>query len=135
MPNTSTTTAYALLVRPDGFFQVLDWPTDSAKTLETLRTAIECNMVDVADITADLSMWIDDEGMLTESPYQNVPAFLLYAHYGAPRQAYFGNAVFTGGTDANGDTLGLTEDAVLGLLLNLLRLMHELPRIPAQRTK
>ncbi|MET9957236.1 DUF3846 domain-containing protein [Streptomyces sp. NPDC006339] len=135
MSNTSTTTAYALLVRPDGFFQLLDWPSDPTKSLDTLRTAIECDVVDVADITADLSMWIDDEGMLIDNPNENVPAFRLFACYRTPCQRYFGNAVFTGGTDADGDTVGLTEDAVLDLLLNHLRFLTELLRVPTQRTK
>ncbi|MEU7032014.1 DUF3846 domain-containing protein [Streptomyces sp. NPDC046275] len=135
MSNTSSTTAYALLVRPDGFFQILDWPTESTQNLRALRSAIGCTTVDVVDVTDTLSMWLDDEGLFAENPRVNIPAFRLFAHYGTPHQRYFGNAVFTGGTDPNGDTLGLTEDAILGLLMNHLRFLTELSRIPAQRNK
>ncbi|MFB7032194.1 MULTISPECIES: DUF3846 domain-containing protein [unclassified Streptomyces] len=131
----SNTTAYALLVRPDGFIELMAWPADDKTTLQTLYTAIGCRAVDVVDITPDLSMWIDDEGLLADKPQENIPASLIYNHYGTPPQPYFGSAVFTGGTDKNGDTLGLTESAALELIQNVLDILEKILSIPAQRTK
>ncbi|MDX2290663.1 MULTISPECIES: DUF3846 domain-containing protein [Streptomyces] len=116
----SAAPSFALLVRPDGFFKIIDWPAGTGQTLATLRAEIECSTVDVFDATPTLSMWVDDEGLLVESPYENVPAALLLFRYCVPPQRYFGNAVFTGGADENGDTLGLTEGQTLELVGHVL---------------
>ncbi|MGW8769010.1 DUF3846 domain-containing protein [Streptomyces sp. NPDC055815] len=125
MPETGkpAATSYALLVLPDGMFKVIDWPANSGETLKTLRTEIECSMVDVVDITPNLSMWIDDEGLYSENPYVNVAASYLFSRYATPHQPYLGNAVFTGGTDKDGDTLGLSEDQTLELVQHLLTII------------
>ncbi|MEU5825641.1 DUF3846 domain-containing protein [Streptomyces sp. NPDC047803] len=130
MNDSTETRRYALLVRPDGFFQVLDWPGESS--LQTLYRAIDCQAVDVADITPTLSMWVDDEGAINGCRV-NVPATHLFQAHGTPRQAYFGNAVFTGGTDPEGDTLGLTEDQLLTLLVSALNDLPKIVYIPTQR--
>ncbi|MYS39657.1 uncharacterized protein DUF3846 [Streptomyces sp. KhCrAH-43] len=130
MNDSTTETRHALLVRPDGFFQVLDWPGESS--LQTLYRAIDCRAVDVADITPTLSMWVDDEGAINGCRV-NVPATHLFQAHGTPRQAYFGNAVFTGGTDSRGDTLGLTQDQLLTLVVAVLDGLPNVIYIPAQR--
>lgn len=129
MNESSTETRYALLVRPDGFFQVLDWPGSSS--LRTLYRAIDCRAVDVADITPKLSMWVDDEGIINGSGV-NVPATSLFQRHRTPPQPYFGNAVFTGGTDSRGDTLGLTQDQLLTLVVAVLDDLPKVIYIPAQ---
>ncbi|MEW2128782.1 DUF3846 domain-containing protein [Streptomyces sp. NPDC007259] len=122
-------TRYALLVRPDGFFRLLDWP--GAHSLETLYGALDCNYVDVVAVTPTLSMWVDDEGVVVGSA-MNLYATHLYALNGTPRQPYFGNAVFTGGPDAEGDTQGLTEDQLLTLVQAVLNGLPEVIYITAQ---
>ncbi|MFE6104991.1 DUF3846 domain-containing protein [Streptomyces laurentii] len=129
----STTTCYALLVRPTGEYKLIDWP--SGNHLEILRTTIGCETVDVADINKNLSMWVDDEGLLSAEPQENIPATLLCALNGVPRQIYFGSAVFTGGTGRGGETLGLTEYEALDLIEALQITLDGLRSIPAQRTK
>lgn len=124
--------AYALLVRPDNTFTVLDWP--AAGHLPLLHRAIECDRVDVVDITPDLAMWVDDEGMIKADPIPNMTATAaVLAYAGRTSQLYFGNAVFTGGTDDEGNTLGLTQDQVLSLTIPLLTAL-EAPSVPRQRT-
>ncbi|WP_328898548.1 DUF3846 domain-containing protein [Streptomyces sp. NBC_00441] len=127
---TDSSPRFALLVRPSGLFQLLDWP--GTNSLKTLYDAIGCRHVDVADITPALSMWVDDEGVINNSPI-NIPATWLFQSQGTPRQPYFGNAVFTGGTDFRGDTRGLTEDQLLTLVVALLEDLPKLVYIPAQR--
>ncbi|MFD9545443.1 DUF3846 domain-containing protein [Streptomyces sp. NPDC060022] len=109
------TTPHALLLRTDGTFEVLDWPTGSHAHLKTLYNAIGCHCVDAVDITPDLTMWLDDEGICVDSPV-NVPATRLYAAHQTLHQHYYGHAVITGGTDRDGDTLGLTQEQVIALI-------------------
>ncbi|ORT54185.1 DUF3846 domain-containing protein [Streptomyces sp. CB03238] len=132
MPKTTTTTeSYALLLRTDGTFELLDWPNGTHVHLNTLYKAIGCQNVAAVDITDKLTMWLDDEGLYNGSVV-NRPATLLYAAHQPPHQLYYGHAVITGGTDRHGNTLGLTRDQVLELVEHHLMTL-DIP-IPAQRT-
>ncbi|MFB7346134.1 DUF3846 domain-containing protein [Streptomyces hydrogenans] len=111
---------HALLVCPDGFFKVIDWPAESAQNLRTLYAEIECDRVDAVDITRTLTMWVDDEGAIVSNPSENAFAGLLIYRYATPPQPYFGNVIFTGGVDAEGNTLGLTDDQTLELVGHVL---------------
>ncbi|WP_329460760.1 DUF3846 domain-containing protein [Streptomyces sp. NBC_01497] len=100
-------TNLALVIRPDATFDVIDWPADGA-TLRTLYTALNCDYVDMVDVSPELSMWLDDSGITIGSPV-NIPA-----------------------TNHRGDTIGLTReqcDMVLGII------GIETPTIPHQHTK
>ncbi|MEU8623051.1 DUF3846 domain-containing protein [Streptomyces sp. NPDC048623] len=133
MSKTRNTTRapYALLVRTDGTFQILDWPSteDTGLRLKALYVTIDCDRVDAVDAPG-LTMWVDDEGLIKDNPAQNILATALLAKHRKVHQMYFGHAVFTGGTDRHGNSLGLTEDAVL----RLVQLLLEWAPIPAQRT-
>ncbi|MEU6460109.1 DUF3846 domain-containing protein [Streptomyces sp. NPDC047065] len=121
----STSTAerqYALVVRVDGNFELIDWPTKSGNTLNTLYKAIECERVDVVDVTSRFSMWLDDEGLANGAPI-NEYASRLYGLYQPLHQPYWGNVVFTGGPDAEGDTLGLNLDQTLELMTRYLDIL------------
>lgn len=130
MSNTKTTNTaekFALLLRTDGTFCLIDWPAEGH--LRLLYTAIDCDRVDAVRVTQKLTMWVDDEGMVNDSP-ANLSATHLYAHHHEPHQAYYGNAVFTGGADRHGNTLGLTPDQILELVEQHLTSIF----IPAQRS-
>ncbi|MFH8439308.1 DUF3846 domain-containing protein [Streptomyces sp. NPDC018007] len=121
---------FALVLRPDGVFKVIDWPKDGH--LPILYREIGCTAVDVVDLSRTLSMWLDDEGLINGSD-ANCAATILYALHHAPHQTYHGTVVLTGGTDRHGDTLGLTKDKVAELLE--FHLTFSGARIPSQRTK
>lgn len=121
---------YALLLRTDGSFELLDWP--QKKGLQTLYAAIDCRTVDAVDLSDQLTMWIDDEGVINGSPV-NRAATLLYAAHRPPHQHYYGHAVITGGTDRHGNTLGLTQDQATALIE--FHLTQTNASIPTQRTK
>ncbi|WLQ53921.1 DUF3846 domain-containing protein (plasmid) [Streptomyces poriferorum] len=120
----------AIRLEADGRFELIEWPT--VGTLQTLYTAIGCRAVDAVDISGDLTMWLDDEGMLTGLPV-NVGATALYAAHKTPHQTYHGTAVITGGTDRHGDTLPLTTDQVMAIVEFHCTVGEA--TIPAQRTK
>ncbi|MFD3641563.1 DUF3846 domain-containing protein [Streptomyces sp. NBUL23] len=107
---------HALILRTNGEFEIIDWPETGASVhLEILYRAIECHAVDVVDISPTLSMWLNDEGLLTGSPV-NRTATILYALHNEPTQHYVGDVVVTGGTDRHGETLGLTKDEIASLV-------------------
>ncbi|WP_331728765.1 DUF3846 domain-containing protein [Streptomyces anulatus] len=124
------TQRFALALYADGTFQMIDWPT--TRTLQTLYTEIGCQNVTAVDMTDDLTMWLDDEGLINGSPV-NVGATALYAAHRPPHQLYHGTAIITGGTDRHGDTLPLTLDQLSTLLTLHLSLCDA--KIPGQRSK
>ncbi|MEV7275291.1 DUF3846 domain-containing protein [Streptomyces bacillaris] len=122
---------YALILRTNGEFEIIEWPTDGH--LEILYRAIVCDRVDAVRISPKLTMWIDDEGLITEAPI-NRSATILYALHKEPHQHYVGNVVITGGADHEGETLGLTKDEIAALVEFHLTFACGTP-IPYQRTK
>ncbi|MER6234441.1 DUF3846 domain-containing protein [Streptomyces sp. NPDC001616] len=120
--------SHALLLRTDGSFELIDWPTDSQ--LNTLYQAIDCQNIDAVDISDRLTMWLDDEGLINGARL-NRGATLLYAAHRPPHQHYYGHAVITGGTDRHGNTLPLTQDQLVELIE--FHLSNSSLKIPAQR--
>ncbi|MFI1831299.1 DUF3846 domain-containing protein [Streptomyces sp. NPDC020412] len=123
--------SHALLIRTDGFFELLDWPKRTHVHLNTLYAAIGCQNVAAVDITEKLTMWLDDEGICKDAPV-NVPATLLYAARNPLHQHYYGHAVITGGTDRRGNTLGLTAEQLMDLVEE--HLLRPTITIPTQHT-
>ncbi|MFJ9703564.1 DUF3846 domain-containing protein [Streptomyces fradiae] len=128
MPKTAT--PYALLLRTDGTFEVLDWPASGH--LKFLYQAIDCQNVAAVDLTAKVTMWLDDEGIIVGAPV-NPAATRLYGMYRPLHQRYYGAAVLTGGPDRHGDTRGLSEDQLCELIER--HLTTAAAAIPAQRTQ
>ncbi|WP_328698570.1 DUF3846 domain-containing protein [Streptomyces sp. NBC_00342] len=124
------TKTHALLIRTNGTFELLDWPKQGH--LKTLYTAIGCSNVAAVDITPQLTMWLDDEGINVGAPLNRAATF-LYAAHRPPHQHYYGAAVITGGTTPTGITRGLTEKQTTVLVE--LYLTQKDVRVPAQRTK
>ena len=63
-----------------------------------------------------VDMWINEEGKLSNELVQNPTATALwYDNYG-PTDVTIGNVIFTGGTDGEGETLGLTDAQLEALL-------------------
>ncbi|MDX2922344.1 DUF3846 domain-containing protein [Streptomyces sp. NE06-03C] len=122
----------ALRIQTDGRFELIDWPQPGSGTLNTLLAAIGCRAVDAVTISADLTMWVDDEGIVTGLPV-NRGATALYAAHRPPHQAYHGTVVITGGANRDGDTLPLTTDQIATLLV--LHLTAEDAHIPSQRDR
>ncbi|MEU3323892.1 DUF3846 domain-containing protein [Streptomyces sp. NPDC006785] len=113
---TEQKNTHALILRTNGEFEIIDWPATGARGhLETLYCAIDCNAVDAVDISPTLTMWLNDEGLITGAPI-NRSATILYALHNEPTQHYVGNVVITGGTDRHGETLGLTKDEIASLV-------------------
>jgi hypothetical protein len=63
-----------------------------------------------------LTLWCNEEGKLLEQAHNPYAQYFWDKMFGAYTDYMVGDVVFTGGTDDNGNTLGMTEDAVEWLL-------------------
>lgn len=99
----------ALTIDVDGTTAVQTWDTTD-DTLPHLQRAVG-GCVDVVALTGDLDMWLNDEGLLIGLPV-NILATGIAALHGLTHQVYVGPVVLTGGADAEGNTLPLTEQQV-----------------------
>ena len=98
----------ALQIKTDGTLTELDL---SQNSLETLQQAVE-GLVQAVDIAGDLTMWCNEEGKMISLPHN--PYGQAFWETAFPvsefgRTDYIvGDIVLTGGTDAEGETLGLS---------------------------
>lgn len=103
-------TIKALVVGLDRSMEVVDLPTDGL--LQAMYEKIGTDIVEAVDIADDVTVWVDEEGLLRPDPQVNWLATLCAC--AATQQPYrlFGVAVFTGGTDDDGETLAISDEAV-----------------------
>ena len=95
----------ALQIKTTGEVIELDLTADS---LQTLQTAVG-GWVQAIDITESQTMWLNEEGKLISLPHNPFAQFIWDATFGAHTDYMVGDAVFTGGTDEEGETLGLDD--------------------------
>lgn len=98
----------ALQVTTTGEVTELDLSSDS---LQTLQTAVG-GWVQAIDLASDLSMWCNEEGKLTGLPHNPYAQFMWDEVFGAHTDYLVGDIVLTGGTDSEGETIGLTQEQV-----------------------
>lgn len=98
----------ALQVKTSGEVTELDLTSDS---LTTLQTAVG-GWVQAIDLASDLSMWCNEEGKLTGLPHNPYAQFMWDKVFGAHTDYIVGDVVLTGGTDSEGETIGLTQEQV-----------------------
>ena len=80
---------------------------ETGTALKELQTAVD-GYIEAIDLSPDLTMWVNEEYLLRNELIINPLASALFASIGG-NQPVFGDVVFTGGTDPEGYTLGLTE--------------------------
>lgn len=95
-------------------------------TYEILKGGIGGGMIEHVTLTNEISLWCDDEFLLHDPlpPINGVATMLRMHTTGVPdfsRVMILGDVVFTGGADAEGNTLGI-EDEALDALLSMLGL-------------
>lgn len=78
------------------------WPGKDA-FLHELYRLIDCRNVDVISLTATIDMWVDDEGLIVGEPEPNYVASGIMHRLGR-EGLIFGNVVFSGGPNADGDS-------------------------------
>jgi hypothetical protein len=71
--------------------------------------------VQAIDLRDDLTLWINEEGKLDQLPYNHSATLIWEAIFGKGTDIIVGNAFFTGGVDDNGNTLGISDEALFFL--------------------
>jgi hypothetical protein len=98
-----TNTVLGLKVTTDGEIQEL-----KSISLQTLQEGVG-GWVQAIDLRPDVTMWINEEGKLEGLPLNTVAQALWNQVFGQT-DYIVGNAVFTGGTDEDGETLPLSRE-------------------------
>ena len=93
----------ALRINTDFTTEILDLQEDS---LEKLQGAVG-GLVQAVDLHDNLTLWCNEEGKLINGMQQNVIGSVLYKKAFNVTDIIMGDIVFTGGTDDEGDNLGL----------------------------
>lgn len=99
-----------VVVGVDGIARPDLWVLDAGHDcLSHLQEAVE-GLVDCVALAPHVDLWVNDEGLYRCEPN---PVVTVMAHALSGRdlsQPLFGPAVFTGGVDDEGETLGLSEE-------------------------
>ncbi|MFE0790394.1 hypothetical protein [Streptomyces mutabilis] len=120
--------AFALVLRPDASFKVVEFSGDSPADLGTIYREIDSPSIAVMDLSPKLSVWLDDDRITGGA--LNRPAIAIHAATIFVPHDYYGTAVYTG-TDAENRTTGLTLDNCAALL-ELAGI--DVPMVPHPRT-
>lgn len=86
--------------------------------LNQLQDAVD-GLIQPVDIDPNTTMWVNEEGLLREDLELNHLANGIYAEVFGEQPFLRGNAVFTGGTDEDGNTIALSQkhlEALKGLV-------------------
>jgi len=89
-------------------------------TLEELQGIVRGD-VEAIPLRDDLTLWVNEEGKLDGLPYNHNATLIWEATFGKGSDIIVGNAFFTGGFDENGNTLGISDEAVAYLKATLAR--------------
>lgn len=98
-----TNTVLGLQVTTDGTVKELE-----TLSLESLQEGVG-GWVQAIDIRHDVTMWLNEEGKMEGLPLNPVAQALWNQAFGQT-DYIVGNAVFTGGTDEDGQTLPLSRE-------------------------
>lgn len=106
----------ALIVRTTGAVEVKDLVVGDSYNLISGAVGgwIEC----VSLPTLGVDMWVNEEGKLIGLPVNTAGTALWESEYGRT-DIIVGDIIITGGVDDEGDTLGLTEEAIESLTRQL----------------
>jgi hypothetical protein len=80
---------------------------------ETLEGWLQAVPLD--DDLAGLTLWVNEEGKMNGLAYNQKATYIWEKSYGFT-DVIVGNAVITGGTDFDGETISLTDEQVLAIV-------------------
>lgn len=118
----------ALRVTTTGSVEELDI-TDNTKSLDVLQGAVG-GWVQAIDLDASVTLWLNEEGKLVGLPHNPYAQWAWDKAFGPHTDYMVGDAVFTGGVDDEGMTLGLddnTAQAIRSMVADVTRTVE--PRI------
>lgn len=110
-------TKQVVVIETDGSVKVDQMPAGGSAEYQYLNTAvagwIQC--VDLDEALEGVTIWVNEEGKMEGLPYNALATLVWETSYGFT-DVIVGNAVLTGGTDDDGETLGLTDEQVAKIL-------------------
>jgi hypothetical protein len=98
----------AVIIRTNGTTETIDISTD---TLDKLQGAVG-GWVQAIDLSDTITMWLNEEGKVEGLPHNETAQWYWDMAFGPDTDYIVGDIVFTGGVDAQGDTLGLDDKTV-----------------------
>ncbi|MEU2026918.1 hypothetical protein ABZ565_32995 [Streptomyces sp. NPDC016469] len=131
MPEPRSDSRYALILRPSGSFDVIDWPTELAAGLNLLAREFNTTGVATFSMWPGVSLWTYVDAMMHRAAPLNRSAVNIHSASGYHPQEYYGTAAITGGPQRYTYT-GLTLDGCY----ELLKIAGiDVPTMPKPRTK
>ena len=103
---------FALVVRQDFSMERLDVEENF---LSKMQNAVD-GLIQPVDLTPSLTLWVNEEGLLRNDLTVNTFASVIYQEFFKTPTLLMGDAVFTGGVDAEGETQGLSEAMIANLV-------------------
>jgi hypothetical protein len=82
--------------------------SETGLSLKELQTAGD-GLIEAIDLSENLTMWVNEEFLFRAEPDPNPIATAFFQTFARGEYAIQGTVVFTGGTDSDGNTLGLGE--------------------------
>lgn len=99
----------AVVVNTKGEMSIIDIAEDE---LTKLQSAVD-GLIQPIDLDTHATMWVNEEGLFRSDLEMNEIATAIYAEmYGDIANPLIGDAVFTGGTDEEGETLTLPQEYI-----------------------
>jgi hypothetical protein len=95
----------ALVVSTAGIITEVDLDNDSLKTLQTAVGG----WIQAVDLNPTITVWMNEEGKFNGMELNPYATLIWGAAFGHGTDVIMGTAVFTGGTDENGETLAIGE--------------------------
>ena len=96
------------ILQPTGELTAVGFQPDENEMLARLQAACG-GYVQAIDMTDTLTMWVNEEGKLNGSEWNECATAIWHAIYG-PSDTIFGTVVFTGGADEDGDTQSISDE-------------------------
>lgn len=110
-------TKQVIVITADKKVSVEQMPSTSPDEYNFLNTAVAgwIQAVELAENLEGITLWVNEEGKMNGLPYNALATYLWELSYGFT-DVIVGNAVLTGGTDDEGETLPLTDEQVAKVL-------------------
>jgi hypothetical protein len=99
---------FALKLSTEGNVEIIPFVENQ---LKTLQDAVGGGYVEAITLADDLVLWVNEDGKSKQMPFNQAATSIFIKHRGGS-DFIVGPVVFTGGTDEDGDTLGISEGQI-----------------------
>ena len=99
----------AVIIKTDGTKSIVEF--EVGKSYNIIKEAVGGYIQVVPLEKANVDLWVNEEGKLNNLPQNPIGTSLWVDEYGYT-DTIVGNIIITGGTDENGETLGLSLEQV-----------------------